>query len=375
MTAYIPTKILYAISSLANEGPTRVLLNIVRNLDRKVFLPSVVTFSHEKTDSLLADFQALSVPVIQLSGVSNKQPAGTLKRLANLRRLLAEGGYRVAHAHCPRSLFFLVASSSRKVKTAYTVHGFPDTQFKAIHGPIKGPLVTIGTHLSIRIIDQPIACADSVTAEYLEKRNFSLLAVNNGIEPLDLAGFGGRESALKLIGLDPTRRYLLFVGRLSPEKRIVELVRTFIAASLPGVDLVVLGTGSEEPVIRAIANRYVHVAGFHKDIRPYLAACDCYISPSATEGLANTLLEAMSVGTPSLLSDIPSHSYVLQRCSGLVGRLFDPLSPESLRASVEALLQSDSEAVRGNIKSNFNKYFHAKVMCKEYEDIYRDLLK
>lgn len=375
MTAYNPTKILYAISSLANEGPTRVLLNVVRNLDRQQFLPSVVTFSPEKPDSLIADFQALRVPVVQLSGASNSRPTSTLMRLSSLRRMLANGGYRVAHAHCPRSLFFLAATRSRKVKSLYTVHGYPDTQFKAIHGAIKGHLITIGANLAIRIIDQPIACADSVAAEYLEKRQCSFPAVNNGIEPLDLACFGGRQPALELLGLDPTRRYLLFVGRLSAEKRVVELVRTFMAASLPHVDLVVLGEGSEEPAIRAIANRYVHVAGFHKDIRPYLAACDCYISPSATEGLANTLLEAMSVGVPSLLSDIPSHRFVLQKCSGLVGRLFDPLSTESLRIGVEEMLQCDPEAIRDSIKDNFNKFFHAKVMCQNYENIYRELLK
>lgn len=352
-----------------------MLLNVVRNLDRQRFMPSIVTLSPEKNDSLLADFQSIHVPVMQLSDASNGTSTSTLARLNSLRRILAHGNYRVAHAHCPRSLFFLVATRSRRVKSIYTAHIYPDAQYKVIHGAIKGPLITAGANLAMRIIDQPIACSDSVAAEYLEKRKYSLPAVNNGIEPLDLASFGGRQASLKLLGLDPTRRYLLFVGRLSAEKQIVELVRTFIAASLPNVDLVVLGAGPEETAIREIANGHVHVAGFHKDIRPYLAACDCYISPSATEGLANTLLEAMSVGMPTLLSDIPSHRFVLKRCSGFVGRLFDPLSTDSLLAGVEELFQYDMENLRVNIQNNFKNLFHAQVMTNGYEIIYKELLK
>lgn len=375
MTAYTPTKILYAISSLANEGPTRVLLNVVRNLDRQQFMPSVVTLSPEKTDSLLAEFQALRVPVIQLSGASNSSPTSTLMRLNSLRRILAHGDYHIAHAHCPRSLFFLVATRSRRLKSIYTAHIYPDAQYKVIHGAIKGPFITAGVNLAMRIIDQPVACSDSVAAEYLEKRKYLLPAVNNGIEPLDLARFGGRQASLKSLGLDPARRYLLFVGRLSAEKRVVELVRTFMAASLSNIDLVVLGAGPEESAIREIANGHVHVAGFHKDIRPYLAACDCYISPSATEGLANTLLEAMSVGMPALLSDIPSHRFVLKKCSGFVGRLFDPLSTDSLLAGVEELFGHDMETLRADIQDNFKNLFHAQVMTAGYEIIYKEILK
>lgn len=374
MTACNPIKILYAISSLANEGPTRVLLNVVRNLDRQQFEPSIVTFISEKDSSLLTEFRALGVPIYPLIDQLQDKPARILGRLRALRQLLLRGNFRIAHAHCPRSLFFLVAATPRSVKSAYTVHCYPDTQFKVIHGPFKGPIITAGANLALRLIDQPIACADSVASEYLQKRGYTFPAVNNGIEPMSLASYGERNSVKKDLGLDPERRYLLFIGRLSAEKRITELVRTFSKIDNPQVDLVVVGVGPEEASLRAFSNAHLHMAGFHSDIRPFLAACDYYISPSATEGLSNSLLEAMSVGMPSLLSDIPSHRSVIQKCSGFVAKMFDPSSPESLVAGIKYLQEQDSEYVRAGIRENFQSLFHAKAMTQGYETLYKEML-
>jgi glycosyltransferase involved in cell wall biosynthesis len=370
MTVSEPLKILYTISSLANEGPTRVLQNIVRNLDRASFAPSVATFTNEKENSLLPEFQALGVPVFQLG----KSAPGALGRLKALRSLLASGGFRVAHSHCPRSLFFLVAARASSVKTTYTVHVYPDEQYRVIHGPVKGPIITAGSNLALRFIDRPIACADSVAAEYKEKRGYSMPAVNNGIEPMNIDGFGNRSDALARLGLDPGRRYFLFIGRLSPEKRIGELAETFARAGLSDVDLVVVGSGPEEARLASVASPRIHLMGFHKDIRPFLAACDAYVSPSSTEGLANTLLETMSVGLPSLLSDIPSHRFVIEKCEGVVGRMFDPLSVESLCEGVNAVIQNDSPDVRAAISENFQRLFHAKVMTRGYEAAYREMV-
>lgn len=370
MTASDPIKILYTVSSLANEGPTRVLLNIIRSLDRKIFEPSVATLTGEKKNSLLHEFQALGVPIFQLASNSS----GVFGTLRALRALLRAGGFDIAHSHCPRSLFFVIAASPRSVKTVYTVHVYPDVQYKVIHGAVKGPVITVASNLALRLVDKPIACADSVASEYFEKRGFTLASVNNGIEPMDLAGYGSRSEALARLGLPPERRYLLSIGRLSAEKRIGELAETFAKLDLPNVDLVLVGAGPEEARLRSIVSSHIHLMGFHKDVRPFLAACDYYVSPSSTEGLANTLLETMSVGMPSLLSDIPSHRFVVQKCRGFVGQMFDPLSTESLRAGVKSLIDHDTEQVRAGIRQNFQALFHAQVMTRAYEALYKEMV-
>ena len=374
MAVCSPIEILYVISSLANEGPTRILLNLIHHLDKDRFAPSVVTLKNEKDNSLLTEFQSLGIPIVRLAGTSPSRSVGTFRRLRALRQQLIRGNFQIAHAHCPRSLFFLVAAAPRVVKCAYTVHAYPGAFYKVIFGSLMGPVIAACANLALRFIDQPIACADSVAAEYLEKRGLTFPAVNNGIEPMNLVSLGDRNAVLTSLGLEPNRRYLLFIGRLSAEKRIAELVRTFNAIDLPPADLVVVGAGPEEAALRAMSSAYLHVVGYHKDIRPFLAACDYYISSSATEGLANTLLEAMSVGMPSLLSDIPSHRFVIQKCSGFVAHMFDPTSPESLLAAIRSLQERDSKEIRSDIQQNFQTLFHAQAMTRGYEALYKEMV-
>lgn len=374
MTACSPTKIIYAISSLANEGPTRVVLNTIRYLDRQRFTPAVVTFMREKAESLLAEFQASEVEIYHLAELSRGKRPRLHSRLGVFNTLLRHGGFRIVHAHCPRSLFFTVAAAPKGTKCAYTLHVYPDIQYKAIHGRLKGPLITFASNLAIRTIDAPIACSDSVAAEYREKKGRSFRAVNNGILPIDMTGMGSRAQALTWLGLDPQRRYLLFVGRLSAEKRIAEFARIFASAGIPATDLLVVGAGPDEASLRSLSADNIHLMGFHKDIRPFLRACDYYVSPSATEGLANTLLEAMSVGMPGLLSDIPSHRFVVGKCKGVGVQVFDPLSRESLLAGFHDLQSQASDAVRESLRETFRTQFHAEVMTRGYEAAYAEML-
>lgn len=366
--------IMYVISTLANEGPTRVLLNIIRNLDRSHFSPLVVTINSEKQNSMLPEFNRLDIPIIQLGNSTENKARGITGRLRELKQLVIESNMDIIHAHCPRSLMFLVAINSSSAKSFYTLHIYPEHQYNIIHGPIKGRLITALSNFALRFIDRPIACSDSVAFEYLTHKGLSFSAVNNGIEPLVISDSLSRSSALQYLGLDPNRRYLLYIGRLSSEKRIVELARTFSSMDRSEFSLVVVGAGPEEAALQSIECSHIHLMGFHADIRQFLVGCDFYISPSATEGLANTLLEAMSVGMPSLLSDISSHRFVIEQCSGFVGTLFDPLSKESMLEGMACVLEHDSDVARTGIKENFRSLFHAQVMTRGYESIYREMI-
>ena len=78
------------------------------------------------------------------------------------------------------------------------------------------------------------------------------------LTPIDTSAFRplGRARATRLAGLDPDRRYILFVGRLDdPVKRVSALIRTFaaLAAVHPAVDLLVAGEGPDGQGLRRLA--------------------------------------------------------------------------------------------------------------------------
>lgn len=101
-----------------------------------------------------------------------------------------------------------------------------------------------------------------------------------------------------------------YMGRLDPEKRVVELVRAFLDQGWPDDHvLVVAGGGSQERRIRRLAEQHpaVRYLGVVTDWRrrlDLLRAADVYVLPSTAEGLALSLLEAMSVGAAVIATDV-----------------------------------------------------------------------
>lgn len=90
----------------------------------------------------------------------------------------------------------------------------------------------------------------------------------------------------------------VFTGRLSAEKKVDQLIKIWplVRAEYPQAQLLIVGEGEEGPGLKQLAKEGVSFLGKVEDVSPYLQAADIFVLPSATEGLSNALLEAMSTG-------------------------------------------------------------------------------
>ena len=111
--------------------------------------------------------------------------------------------------------------------------------------------------------------------------------------------------------------YLLYVGRISPEKGVQDLIEGFKLSDV-GKKLVIAGEVPDNAfgasVREAAAGRDdIIFTGFAQGglLAELYSNCALYVLPSHTEGLALTLLEAMSAGRKCLVSDIPENTCVL----------------------------------------------------------------
>ncbi len=105
---------------------------------------------------------------------------------------------------------------------------------------------------------------------------------------------------------------VLYVGRLEPEKRVELLIRAVAMAARtnPAITLSIIGDGSLAPDLRALAASFKAPVEFkprlpHAQILREMGKCNIYAQVSRFEGHPKTILEAMSMGAPTLVTRAP----------------------------------------------------------------------
>ena len=118
------------------------------------------------------------------------------------------------------------------------------------------------------------------------------------------------------LGLPLDRSVLACVGALIPRKGQNFAIEAL--ALLPNAELVLAGTGSDEAMLRALAEAQgvaarVHFLGSvpHGKLPVVLSAADVFVLPTASEGLANAWVEALACGTPVITTPIPGAQELL----------------------------------------------------------------
>ncbi|WP_026506439.1 glycosyltransferase family 4 protein [Butyrivibrio sp. MC2013] len=81
---------------------------------------------------------------------------------------------------------------------------------------------------------------------------------------------------------------------------------------------------------------------FTKNVRAIYAAADALVQPSYHEGMSNTIMEAASMATPVLCSDIPGCRELVD--DSVTGFYFKPADSASLTAAMERFMEMDADA-------------------------------
>jgi glycosyltransferase involved in cell wall biosynthesis len=150
---------------------------------------------------------------------------------------------------------------------------------------------------------------------------------------------------------------LLYVGRVSREKNLPELVEVFrkAAAVRKGIRLVVVGEGPYlEDMRKALQGLPVTFTGFltGEDLSQAYASSDIFVFPSTTDTFGNVVLEAQASGIPVVVTDRggPQENLVPGR-TGYVASSADP------GAFLKCVLQLiDNPQLLNKMKRNARKY-------------------
>jgi len=180
---------------------------------------------------------------------------------------------------------------------------------------------------------------------------------------------------LAALGLEPGK-YVLFVGRLVPEKGVHYLCEAFSRIHTD-MKLALVGGLSFSQDYVSLLKRYesdrIRLLDyvFGEALEELWSNAYCVVQPSTMEGLSIALLEALSYGRCVLVSDIPENMEVAEECA----LSFRSKDVDDLRSKLEHLIRHPDEverlgaSARARIAQHYSWDNVAESTAKLYEEM------
>lgn len=358
-------KVVYVVSTLGQTGPTRQLYNLVKYLDRDIFDPQIVTLSSDPPDNLADEFTGIGVRLIPL-GLT--RISSIVFGYSKLEKILKDLKPNVLHSQGLRADTLCAMLDTYPVRIA-TQRNNPREDYPALYGPLVGTLAARFHIRALLKIPTVVACSKSIAV----MSNFYDRApevIKNGVELSEkLVSEQEKSTKRRTLKLPMNGRLFLYVGPLIRRKNPEFLLHTFLSRSKNRDTLCLLGSGPLLSTCQDLSKnaKNISVPGFVKNVTDYLAAADIFVSSSDSEGMPNAVLEAISMGLPAILSDIPAHREILDMCPK-AGQLFAKNNSNQLAQLFDQAM-CDS-ASRYSAHELAVEHFSAQSMSATYQRLY-----
>jgi sugar transferase (PEP-CTERM/EpsH1 system associated) len=207
--------------------------------------------------------------------------------------------------------------------------------------------------------------------------------IHNGV---DMDRFSPDSSARAAVrqefGIAPDELCIGCVGNLTPVKDYPTLLHALneIASVCANWRLVVAGEGLELPRLQSFVDAHpqwkdrVHFVGLSNRVREILNAMDIYVLSSVTEGISNSLLEAMATGIAVVVTETGGNPEVV--VNGRSGLLF-PVGDSHRLADHLLRLNAQPEERRSlaqEARQRISERFSLQSMVRRYEQLYESLV-
>jgi L-malate glycosyltransferase len=343
-----PRTVLHLIDCLAPGGSEQQLLHLLRSTDQRRFRPILGTF--HVGGMLRGEVEALGIPVTEFPLRSSLLHPNTGLQLGRIVAHCVRERVRIIHAHDFYSNLLGVAAARLTGVRVLVSRG------DLAHW--LSPLQRRALGVACRASDQVVANARAVaelTDGGLDVPDRLLSVIFNGI---DVTGFD-REARLPpdppvdLLEDAEARRFTVAVvanmnTAAKGQADLLEATAALSAAGLP-LRLLFVGDGERRPALEAQAAALgltdrVRFLGRRRDVPRILHRVTAACLPSWTEGLPNSVLEAMLAARPVVVTAVGGCPEIIEH--GRTGLLVAPRAPTALAAALARLFGDRAAAER-----------------------------
>lgn len=291
-----------------------------------------------------------TVPTIDKKGLAAVSGSFFASVLVSLKK------YDIVHIHAEGPAFFSWIPKLFNKKVVVTVHGL-DWQREKWKNGIGSKFIQIGEKNAVKYADAIIVLNESNQKYFKEKYNRDTILIPNGVNiPNKLSA----NLIKKEWGLTKNS-YILFLGRIVPEKGIENLILAYKRIKT-NKKLVIAGGSSDTDEfykrLKLLAKNDSRIiftgAVKEKKLEELFSNAYLYTLPSNLEGMPLSLMEAMSYGNAVLVSDIPE-------CTNVVGNnaiVFQHNNIDDLEKKLKLALKNQDLVFR--LKDVTSKYILSK---------------
>ena len=264
----------------------------------------------EFDDKKRTEYQGIklkTVPTIQMKGLAAMSSSFFAAIMA------AFGKFDVVHFHAEGPCAMLWLPKLFGKKCIATIHGLDHQRAK--WGKLASTYIMLGEKCAVKFADEIIVLSEGVQEYFLDTYGRETRFIPNGVNrPI----IRNAEIIKNKFGLEKDS-YILFLGRLVPEKGLRYLIKAFKQVDTEKKLVIAGGSSDTDEFTKELKelardDSRIIFTGFvqGKELDELYSNAYVYTLPSDLEGMPLSLLEAMSYGNCCLVSDIDECASVVE---------------------------------------------------------------
>ena len=357
--------ICYLVSSLSDVGPTRQLLYILKHLDRNKYNPTIITLFSDSKNVKKKWFIDLGLIIKSVNG--SKSPFLIFKIIKYL--LYNKNNFDIVHSQGFLADIMNAILFTKKLRFA-TLRNYPVEDYPDLF-PKRYCKFIIMIHFYFLNYLNIISCSKTINKK-LKIHGKVSHTIKNSFSENSSDKKTGKKITREFLRIPDDANVYISVGSLIKRKNMETLVNAFMNCNSRSNYLIILGDGYLFDKIYGISKNSTNVLllGHVHNVWEYLEICDFYISTSYSEGLPNSVLEALNYCLPCLLSDIPSHREIFSDINPRFVTFFNPNNTSEITDLINNnYLTRNVPEIKNFL---FNNYSSLK-MSLEYQKLYQNI--
>ncbi len=323
----------------------------------------------EKIGTLGGMLDGSAVSIVNMS----KKPGFSIPLIYKLSRLLIRNKIDILHSRCWSTLVYGYAASriAGTPGLVHSEHGVFNLDYER-----RRKLYSYIVKRADRLLTVSSSLKDRIE-EIVNQTDLRIKTIVNGVDTEKYRPAPNRDYG-KQFGLKEKDVIIGSVGRLEKVKNYELFIETISRIKDKSVKGVLVGDGPErsnlENMARALnmQDRFIFL-GKREDVSEIMPLFDIYVCSSHSEGLSNTILEAMASGVPSVATRVGGNPEIV--CEGETGFLVKPGDAEIMTASIMDLIADNDMLSMMKLKARDAavKQYSLSRMVSEYEEVYKSV--